>query len=360
MEIKLLEPQIPEESKEYVNDCIDTGWISYSGDYVKLLEDQVKCFVRSESAVAMGSGTGALWMILETLGIGPGDFVVVPTMTFVATVNAVTHTGATPVFVGCDDNLQMDVSFLKQAVDTLKPKAIIPVHMLGNTCDMEAIKEIAQGKDHTAFIIEDATQALGSRYLNTNKKVGCYGIASMFSFSFNKIIAAGQGGMAVTNHLKLGKQLKYLSLQAKDNAEMYKHDESGFNMGMSNLNAALACGQMEYLSETLKQKRRVRDKYVELLGEENMYYQEGGNGWLNAYRSEGRNYRDISDRCKEAGIQTRPLFFPNHLQESFRGYPYFGDDLAVDKYWSTVCIPSSQNLTDEQIKYVVKSIRGDK
>jgi len=354
--INLLEPEIPQVSKDYVNDCLDTGWLSYSGPYVKKLEDQVKEHVGTKSAVAMSNGTGALWVALKAFNIGPGDFVAVPTMTFVATVNAVIQTGATPVFIGCDDDLQMDVDCLQDAVVKLKPKAIIPVHILGNMCNMEAIYSIVY--NDKIPVIEDAAQALGSTDV-----YGCYagtkGTVGMYSFSFNKLIAAGQGGMLVTREEELGKHMKYFSLQSKDDAEMYVHHQAGFNMGMSNINAALACGQMENIDEILKQKRRVRDKYVELLGEENVYYQEGGNGWLNAYRSK-ENYHSVSLRCKEAGVQVRPLFSPNHTQEPFRKYPFFGKDIAILKYLSTVCMPSSQNLTDEQIQHVVKSVRGDK
>jgi len=354
--INLLEPVIPPKSKEYVNDCLDTGWLSYSGSYVKQLENQVKDFVRTKSAVAMGNGTGALWVALKTFSIGPGDFVVVPSMTFVATVNAVIQTGATPVFVDCNNNLQIDINFLRDAIEKLKPKAIIPVHILGNLCDMDTIKSLAY--NDCIPVIEDAAQALGS-IDKCNCYAGTRGTVGMYSFSFNKLIAAGQGGMLVTREERLGNHMKYFSLQSKDNAEMYVHDEAGFNMGMSNINAALACGQMENIDETLKQKRRVRDKYVELLGKENMYYQEGGNGWLNAYKT-NKAYKEVSLRCKRAGIQVRPLFYPNHKQTSFNKYPYFGNHMAENKYKTTVCIPSSPNLTDEQIQHVVKSIRGDK
>jgi len=354
--ISLLEPEIPTASKVYVNEAINTGWLSYTGPRVKMLENQVKEYVGTESAVAMSSGTGALWITLKALGIGPGDFVAVPTMTFVATVNAVIYTGATPVFIDCDKDLQMSPYHLSIATSTMGIKAVIPVHMLGNPCDMEAIEKSVHAE---AFVIEDAAQALGSTYLNSDKKVGSWGLASMYSFSFNKIIAAGQGGMIVTNNTELGERLKYLSLQAKNNQELYIHNEAGFNMGMSNINAALACGQMEDIDKTLKEKDRVRNKYLELLGKENMYYEENGNGWLNAYKSK-ETYYEVATRCKAANIQVRPLFFPNHLQDGFLDYPYFGTHMAENKHETTICLPSSTTLTDEQIERVVKCVRGDR
>lgn len=350
--IPLLEPVIPQASKDYVNEAMDTGWLSYSGPYVKKLEDQVRKYTRTIDAVAASNGTGALWLILKALGIGSGDFVAVPTMTFVATVNAIVHAGATPVFIDCDDELQMCPHCLRQAKESIKLKAVIPVHMLGNPCDMESIDAII---DPETYLIEDSAQALGSFYLNSKKRIGSWGYASMFSFSFNKTIAAGQGGMITTNHRDLGKRLKYLSLQAKDDAEMYVHDESGFNMGMSNLNAALACGQMDQIDYIISEKRRVRDKYAELLGKENLYYQEEGNGWLNACRI-SRQYEEVSTRCKERGVQVRPLFYPNHLQKSFKDFLYFGNWSAEEKYEYTVCLPSSIGLTDEQIEYIVESV----
>ena len=357
--IKLFEPEIPNKSKEYVNKALDTGWLSYTGSYVKQLEDQVGSYIGTKNNIALSNGTVALWLALKALGIGYGDFVAVPTMTFVGTVNAIIHTGATPVFIECDEDLQMHTEYIKAALDTMRLRAMIPVHMLGNTCDMDKICEICNSLD--TFIIEDAAQALGSKYLDNKTKVGkrWETQATMFSFSFNKLIAAGQGGMIVTKHEHLGTYIKYLSLQSKDDADMYIHNEAGFNAGMSNINAALACGQMEDIISVLEKKNRVRNKYLELLGEENMYYQPNGNGWLNAYKCK-EPYKDVVQRCSKAGIQVRPLFYPNHLQKGFKKYPYFGNRIAEQKYNYTVCLPSSTTLTDKNIKEVVKLVRGDK
>ena len=351
--IPLLEPEIPQKSKEYVMDCLDTGWLSYTGPYVQRFEDAVKCYINSNAAIAMSNGTGALWLALKALGVGPGDYVAVPTMTFIATVNAIIYAGAIPVFIDCNYNLQMDTYYLLSAKQRYNLKAVIPVHMLGNPCDIETIDEIT---DSNIFLIEDAAQALGSTYLNSESKIGTWSDAAMFSFSFNKTVAAGQGGMVTTNNKTLGDKLKYLSLQAKDDAEMYIHNEAGFNMGMSNINAALACGQIENIKAITTKKKYIKDTYLKLLGKDNLYYQKEGNGWLNAYRSK-KTYKEMSYLLKQKEIQTRPLFYPNHLQKSFRKYPYFGKDTAIQKYEHTVCIPSSTSITDEQIEFVVKSIK---
>jgi dTDP-4-amino-4,6-dideoxygalactose transaminase len=206
-------------------------------------------------------------------------------------------------------------------------------------------------------VIEDAAQALGSKDEHDIHAGSC-GIASMFSFSFNKLIAAGQGGMVVTDRTVVGQRIKYLSLQAKDDENMYLHHEAGFNVGMSNINAALACAQMEQIDEIIKKKRRVRDKYLELLGKEKMYYQERGNAWLNTYKS-SEDYITISNRLEKKGIRTRPLFYPNHLQAGFKRYLYFGEDRALKEWQYAVCLPSSPDLTNEEIKYIVQSIRGE-
>jgi perosamine synthetase len=355
--IPLLKPELPPTAKQYVNECLDTGWLSYTGPYVERLETAVNDFVGAQGAVATSSGTAALWFVLMCIGVGPGITVAVPTMTFVATVNAIRYTGADPILIGCDDNLQLSIEDLKAAAAELQIDVVLPVHMLGNTSNMEKINEVLNGE---AYIYEDAAQALGSKYEDGSLVGNCKNTnGCMFSFSFNKLIAAGQGGMLTFANKAARDEVKYMSLQAKDDPEMYIHNDSGFNVGMSNMNAALAYAQMEEIDIILKKKKRVKEKYLELLGEENMYYQEGGNGWLNAYRSK-ENYRVVSDRCKAAGIQVRPLFCPNHLQKRFKQHSYFGNNLAEEKYKHTICLPSSTDLTDEEIKYVVKLVRGDK
>ena len=356
--IPLLKPELPPTAKQYVDECLDTGWLSYTGPYVERFENAVKDFIGSQGTVACSSGTAALWFALMNIGVGTGINVAVPSMTFIGTINAILYTGATPVFIGCDDNLQMSMKYLEEARRHKWIDVVLPVHMLGNTCSIDDIRNTCLLTGDSVYIIEDAAQALGSRYEDGTLVGSKDTEACMFSFSFNKLVAAGQGGMLSFANKAQRDHVKYMSLQAKDNPEMYIHNSSGFNVGMSNINAALALAQMEQLDNILEKKKRVQKKYIELLGEENMYYQEGGNGWLNAYRSK-EPYTRVSRRCKLAGIQVRPLYYPNHLQSCFIEYEYFGDNKPEDKYDYTVCLPSSTDLTDEEIEHVVKLVRGD-
>jgi perosamine synthetase len=354
--ISLLEPYKLSEAKKDICNVLDSGWISYTGNAIETLEKRIAEYTGAKFAVATSTGTGALWLILKALGIGPGDKVIVPTMTFVATVNAVIHAGAEPVFVDCTQDLQMDPRQLDFALGLEKNiKAIMPVHMLGNMCDMNKIVELA---DHyNVHIIEDAAQALGTRYIYNNKHAGTFGIAGMFSFSFNKIITAGQGGMIVTDDESLAKKLKYLSTQAKDDADGYIHNNAGFNMGMSNINASVALSQFDMIDEILKKKEDIWYNYINNGISSLSAY--GSNHWLNAIHTS--DYKSASKKTSKY-FQTRPLFYPNHMQKPFYKYKHYCnnyccDSSAVRAYKSVMCIPSSTGMTEDQQNIVIQLIR---
>ena len=354
-QISLLEPYRLDMGNKYISDCLNSGWISYAGEYVSRLEEEMAFYTGAQYAVAVGSGTGGLWLSLKALGIGPGDKVIVPSMTFVATVNAVIAVGAEPVFVDCDETLNMDVDSLFNAVrySGYDVKAIIPVHMLGNLCNMDEVYNIVNEYDGRINIIEDAAQALGTVSKNYFH-AGTFGDIGMISFSFNKMVTGGGGGILLTDNETDAKRLKYLSLQAKDNAEMYIHKEAGFNMGLSNINAALACSQLEMIDEIRDKKNYIHDNYHDAFGDLIIHSDEGNN-WLNAIK--GVHYTSAAPKLKALDIQVRPLFYPNHLQESFTKYNSFVGDNPLKAYENTICLPSSTNMTDEQIDYVIKSLR---
>jgi len=361
--IPLLEPCITENGYKYVKDCLDSGWISYAGNYVRDLEQEVENIVgHNKKAVALNSGTSAIYLALKTLGIGPDDYVVVPTMTFVATVNAVVQTGARPVFVDCDSSLCMDISALELAVSSVNVKAIVPVHMLGHMCNMDEIMKIAT--KNTIKVVEDAAQALGS-YLN-NRHAGTFGDVGIFSFSFNKMITAGGGGMLIADKY-IAERVKYLALQAKDNQTMYIHHEPGYNMGMGNMNAALALSQIENIENFKNKKTSIWNNYKESLeASDKMTMIDGlgdSNRWLSAVRLNKYTNRatstEISHLIKvmeNSGIQIRPLFKPNHKQLAFKGSLYFGKIEADNAYKSVVCLPSSIGITDEHQLSVVEAL----
>jgi len=357
-QIELLRPYRLEEGNGYIQECLRSGWISYAGPLVARLEEKMALYTGAKYAVAVGSGTGGLWLTLKALGIGPGDKVIVPSMTFVATINAVVHAGATPVFIDCDNDYNINIDSLDQALSDDRDevygdssiKAIIPVHMLGNLCNMPKIMKLA--KRYNVDVIEDAAQALGTRTYK-GKHAGTFGKVGMISFSFNKMITGGGGGILLTNSKRVAQRLKYLSLQAKDNSVLYIHNEAGFNMGLSSINAALVLSQLEMIDEILTNKKHIHDMYR---AELNVKHSKYGNHWLNAIET-SIGFDRMHKELNKVGIQTRPLFFPNENQKAFTDYIYYGDLQSHEHYKETVCLPSSTDMTDEEINHVIKSVK---
>jgi dTDP-4-amino-4,6-dideoxygalactose transaminase len=348
--IQLLEPYKLTEASNSITKVLEDNWISYSGQYVGWLEQKIAKYTGSMAAVATCNGTSGLWLILKGLGIGPGDKVIVPTMTFVATVNAVIQTGAEPVFVDCDKNLQICITDLECALKHEPDvKVIMPVHLLGNMCNMRMIQKLAE--EYGVDIVEDAAQALGTKDIYTGKHAGTFGKAGMISFSFNKMITGGSGGIVITDDEEFAAKLKYFSTQAKDDAEMYIHNNPGFNLGLSNINACLALNQFYMLDEILYKKKRIWQKYIDAYVQTLSAF--GSNHWLNAIHTRG--YKETSKKL--TGIQTRPLFYPNHLQKSFTKYNYYGGNNAIEAYNSVMCIPSSAGITEEQQDHVIQLIK---
>lgn len=350
--IPLLEPYKLLEAQDGIKRCLEDGWISYSGKDVGRLEKSIAKYTGSKAAVATCNGTCALWLILKGLGIGPGDKVIVPTMTFVATINAVIQTGAEPVFVDCDKTLQICITDLQRALER-EPnvKVIMPVHILGNMCNMHIVQKLA--KDHGVAIVEDAAQALGTKDIYTGKYAGTFGKAGMISFSFNKMITAGAGGIVITDDEEFANKLRYFSTQAKDDAVMYVHNNPGFNLGMSNINAALALSQFYILDEILEKKKQVWQKYINNHIQTLSAY--GSNHWLNAIHT--KSYKETSKKL--TSIQTRPLFKPNHTQLSFQKYKYYGGDNAVKAYNSVMCIPSSAGISNSDLDTVIRLLKKE-
>jgi len=356
--IELLRPYKLEEGNEYISECLRSGWISYSGPLVARLERKMAEYTGAKYAVAVGSGTGGLWLTLKAMGIGAGDQVIVPSMTFVATVNAVVHTGAEPVFVDCDEDYNMNIDSLDQALCMDEDeaygkscvKAIMPVHMLGNLCNMPKIMKLA--RKYKVPVIEDAAQALGTRNYK-GRHAGTFGKVGMISFSFNKMITGGGGGILLTNSKRMAQRLKYLSLQAKDDEVFYIHNESGFNMGMSSINAALVLSQLEMIDEILAKKKHIHDMYRAELNVKHAKYR---NNWLNSIESD-LDFEDAHKILSKLNIQTRPLFHPNENQEPFIKHIYYGDMQSYECYIKTICLPSSTDMTDEEVEYVIQSVK---
>jgi perosamine synthetase len=317
-------PTLAGRELEYVTDALQSGWISSLGPYVTRFEAEFAAFCGVEHAITVTNGTVALHLALHALGIGPGDEVIVPDLSFIATANAVLMTGATPVF--CDiepESLCLDPTLLEALITPLT-RAIIPVHLYGHPADMAAIGAIAAA--HGLHVIEDAAEAHGSAI--GNARVGSFGDCATFSFYANKNMTTGEGGMVVTNDAALACELRELRDHAMSPRKRYWHDRMGFNYRMTNLQAALGCAQLEQIEGFLHARRALFAGYAERLAEvPGLRLNREAPGTINSYwmvcaEIEGADaaLRDrICAALRGRGVDTRPYFYP------ISDMPYFVD-----------------------------------
>jgi perosamine synthetase len=365
--IPLCIPEIRGNEWKYVKDCIDTNWVSSVGSYVNLFEERFSEYVGSKSAVVTMNGTAALQLALVTLGIGEGAEVIVPSLTFISSINTIKYVGAEPVFVDvCRDTFVMDAEKIEELI-TSKTKAIMPVHIYGHPVDMDKVMDIA--KKYNLYVIEDATESLGSTY--KGKATGTIGDIGCFSFNGNKLITTGAGGMFVTNSMEHGERAKFLSTQTKvvtDNKAFY-HPEIGYNFRMPNLLAAFGVAQLENIEEYLKIKRQNALYYNELLGKvkgitlpierenvENCF-------WLYSILVEeeyGITRDALIQRLNQEKIEARPFFMPIHDMPPYKDCTHGDLSVTKDLYARGINLPSSVGLKKEDIEKVCEIIRNSK
>jgi len=382
--IPLSVPNLNGRELQYLKKCIDTNWVSSSGGFVEDFENAIRRYVKVKYAVSCVNGTSGLHVALNLCGVGKGDEVIVPTLTFIAPVNVVRYLGAEPVFMDCDDYMNINCAKLREfCVKECKItklglknkrtgriiKAVIPVHVFGNPCDMEEIMKIA--RQYRLKVIEDATESLGAHYtagVYKNQFTGTVSDIGVYSFNGNKIITTGGGGMIVTNSGLFAKKAKYLTEQAKDDSVRYIHNEVGYNFRLSNLQAALGLAQLEQLKGFIKAKKDNYGTYKKLLkgvnGIEMLGVPEGTapNYWFYSLIIEEKEFgmdRDrIMSRLQLKGIQTRPIWYLNHLQRPYRGNQTYKIKNAP-RFWKRVLnLPCSTNLDVKQIERVTLAIRG--
>jgi aminotransferase in exopolysaccharide biosynthesis len=380
--IPLSVPAIVGNAWTYIKDCLDSGWVSSAGQYVNLFESTFATFTGALHAVACTNGTAALHVALRLAGVKPGEEVIVPTLTFIATINPVSYLGAHPVFMDCDDYYNIDVEkvddFLKR--QTFKKKggtynresgrriaAIVPVHVFGNAARVKEIVNICS--DYGISVVEDASEALGTFYLDgiyLGSHVGIIGDIGCFSFNGNKMITTGSGGMIVTNKQKLADAAHYLTTQAKDDELRYIHNDIGYNYRLSNIQSALGVAQMEKLSEFIRIKQDNFAYYSENINPiEGLTLTHGpeyasNNHWLYALQINRRykwNRDGLMDHLAQCGIQTRPVWQLNHLQRPYRHCQHFHIERAFALHANTLNIPSSINLTKDDIDFVVNRLK---
>lgn len=379
--VPLCEPSLAGRERAYLLECIESGWISSVGPFVRRFEREVAAISGSAHAVATSSGTAALHLALRALGLGPGDGVFVSTLSFIAPANAVRYVGANPVFVDAEPRYwQLDAerlaAFLEGECEAteagpvhresgLHMRAIVAVHVLGHPVDIDAILDIA--RRHGLAVVEDAAEAIGARH--RGRPVGSQAQLGCFSFNGNKTVTAGGGGALVTDDADLAKRAAHLATQAKcDDAIELIHDEVGFNYRLSNLHAAVGCAQLEQLDQLLLAKRRIADRYREDLDGLPGISWPGRAGWaqpshwLSAVRIDpagfGSDARDVLNGLREQGVDARPLWQPLHRSPAHRGSIALGGEVADRLYAEVVCLPSSAGLGAADIERVVSGIRS--
>jgi len=359
--IPVSEPTITEKEIEYVIQAVKSGWVSSLGEFINKFEDEFAKFVGTKYALTVANGTVALHLSLVSLGIKEDDEVIVPDLTFIATANAVKYTGAIPVFADIDkETWCISLDDIRTKI-TPKTKAIIPVHLYGHPADMDPILKIA--KEYNLYVIEDCAEAHGAEY--KDKKVGSIGHCGVFSFYGNKIITTGEGGMITTNDDKIYERAKYLRDHAMSKEKRYWHTEIGYNYRLTNIQAALGLAQLERINEIINKKRQIFEWYKEGLKDLEDIKLNPEKEWAKnvfwmvclvyeKFDEEKRN--DFMKKLKEKGIDTRPFFYPCSMMPIYKKNGLI-NPVSYEIYKKGINLPSSYNLTFDDISYICETIK---
>jgi len=354
--IPVAKPDIGKEELKNVIEAVKSGWVSSKGPFVEEFEKEFSKYIGAKYGIATFNGTTALHLALVALGIGKDDKVLIPTLTFIAVANAVTYTGAKPVFIDSHPKYWcLNPDKIEEKIDK-QTKAIIAVHLYGHPCDMDEIIRIS--KKYNLHVIEDCAEAHGAEY--NGRKVGSFGIISCFSFYGNKIITTGEGGMCLTNNEEIAEKIRLLRDHGMNPTKKYWHDVIGFNYRMTNLQAALGVAQLKKIDFLIEKKRQISSIYQELLKDlpiilapempwaKNVY-------WLYSILVEKEKREKVMKYLEKKGIETRPFFYPIHTMP-----PYKSDlTLKVAEEISArgINLPSSTNLSEKQIEKIAKSLK---
>jgi len=365
--IPVNEPLLDGNEKKYLTECIDTGWISSEGPFIKQFEEKFSAQVGRKHGIAVCNGTAALDAAVEALGIGPGDEVIMPTFTIISCIGQIVRSGAKPVLVDSDPvTWNMDVSQIEAKI-TAHTKAIMVVHIFGLPVDIDPVLNLA--RRHGLKVLEDAAQMHGQLY--KGQPCGSFGDISTFSFYPNKHITTGEGGMIVTNDDQLAEDCRSLRNLCFQPHKRFVHERLGWNLRMTNMQAALGLAQLERLDEFVARKRRMGTRYTELLSglrgvqlplprtdyAENIYWVYG----LVLDESVDLDAEEAMKRLAAKGVGTRPFFYPMHQQPVLRKMGLFESvalPLAERLYKQGFYIPSGMALTDDQAQRVAEAVRG--
>lgn len=363
LQIPVSKPALIGNEKEYVQDCLDSTWISSNGKYIGLFEKKFAEYIGIKHAVTCSNGTVALHIALLSLGIGPGDEVITPAFTFVSTVNAIKYAGADPIFADSEpDTWNIDPLKIENLI-TSQTKAIIAVPLYGHPCDMDRIVQVAA--KYNLFVIEDAAEALGARY--NDKMCGSLAHVSTFSFYGNKTITTGEGGMVVTNDSRLDEKIRILKGQGMDPEKRYWFSVIGYNYRMTNIQAAIGLAQLENVDKFIEKRRNIARWYSEqLMGIDNILLPAEKDYAFHSYwmysilieAQFGKSRDNVIQHLAGLGIETRPFFYPMHIMPVYKH-----DSLSHLKTAETIAakginLPTYYDLTLDDIQIICDILKS--
>ena len=363
--IFLASPHMSDEGyeQEFVKEAFDSNWIAPLGSNVDGFENELAEMVGVNAAAALSSGTAAIHLALKAAGVGEGDVVFCPTLTFSATANPIIYQNAIPVFIDSDyKTWNMDPDALEQAFKKYPDvKAVLVVHLYGLSADMDRIMEICS--KYQVTVIEDAAESLGSFY--KGRPTGTIGDYGIYSFNGNKIITTSGGGMLISNNEQAIAKSRFWATQSRDQARHYQHSELGFNYRMSNVVAGIGRGQLKVLEQRVQRKKEIFEFYRKQLAEiEDITFMpvnewDSPNYWLSCATIEGDiSSIDVMNELEQYNIESRPVWKPMHLQPYFEGYDFVGNEVSEKLFMTGICLPSDTKMTDEDLTQVVSIIKG--
>ena len=373
-------PTIVNNDKFYLNKTLKENWISTSGKNINLFEKKLASYTKAKYCIALNNGTSALHLSLKSIDVTFGDEVIVPTITFIATINSIKYVNADPIFMDSDNFFNIDISktisFIKNHTifksgytynkQTKKIiKAIIPVHVWGSAVFMDDL--ISLCKKRNIKIIEDSSESLGTWYTKgkyIKKHTGTIGDAGCISFNANKIITAGAGGAVLTNSSLIANKIRYLSTQAKNDQIKFIHDEVGYNYKITSLHAAIGLGQIKRINNILEKKRLIRKIYLNEMNKKKLSLNpipnhSSNNLWMNLVNTNLDSYSELSKKIEylsKKGIETRPVWYLNHLQKSYKKYQSYKITNSFKLINNYLCLPSGLELTRKDIITISKEI----
>jgi dTDP-4-amino-4,6-dideoxygalactose transaminase len=362
--IYLSSPHMSDEGYEmqYIQEAFDTNWIAPLGVNVNEFENEMAKKIGVKAAAALSSGTAAIHLALKAAGVGAGDIVFCPSLTFSATANPIIYQNAIPVFIDSDfETWNMSPVALERAFEKYTPKAVLVVHLYGLSADLDRIVELC--KQHHVPLIEDAAESLGTTY--KGKQTGTFGDFGIFSFNGNKIITTSSGGMLVADDEERIEKVKFWATQSRDPARHYQHSELGYNYRMSNVVAGIGRGQLKVLDQRIEKKKYIFDYYKKELGGldglKMMPVNEWNepNYWLTSILLNGRiRPIDVMDALEEENIESRPLWKPMHRQPFFAYYDFVGEGVSEQLFNNGLCLPSDTKMSETDLYRVVTIIKG--